>query len=61
MKPNDLIVAIDDKPVTDMTLEEAVDKLRGPIGSQVKVTVRRRPESIPSSLPSPAPTSRSTR
>ena len=41
MKPNDLIVAIDDAPVTDMTLEEAVDKLRGPIGSQVKITVRR--------------------
>jgi carboxyl-terminal processing protease len=41
MKPNDLIVAIDDAPVSDMTLEEAVDKLRGPIGSQVKITVRR--------------------
>ncbi len=41
MKPNDLIVAIDDAPVTDMTLEEAVDKLRGPIGTQVKLTVRR--------------------
>jgi carboxyl-terminal processing protease len=41
MKPNDLIVAIDDAPVTDMTLAEAVDKLRGPIGSSVKITVRR--------------------
>jgi carboxyl-terminal processing protease len=41
VKPNDLIVAIDDAPVADMTLEEAVDKLRGPIGSQVKITVRR--------------------
>jgi carboxyl-terminal processing protease len=41
MRPNDLIVAIDDAPVTDMTLEEAVDKLRGPVGSQVKITVRR--------------------
>jgi len=41
LKPNDLIVAIDDAPVTDMTLEEAVDKLRGPIGSQVKITIRR--------------------
>ncbi len=41
MKPNDLIVAIDDASVTDMTLEEAVDKLRGPVGSQVKITVRR--------------------
>jgi len=41
LKPNDLIVAIDEAPVTDMTLEEAVDKLRGPIGSTVKITVRR--------------------
>ncbi|HEY3917856.1 MAG TPA: S41 family peptidase [Stellaceae bacterium] len=41
MKPNDLILAIDDAPVTDMTLEQAVDKLRGPIGTQVKLTVRR--------------------
>jgi carboxyl-terminal processing protease len=41
MKPNDLILAIDDAPVTDMTLEEAVDKLRGPVGSNVKLTVRR--------------------
>src|SRR6185312_13266774 len=41
MKPNDLIVAIDDAAVTDMTLEQAVDKLRGPIGTQVKLTVRR--------------------
>jgi carboxyl-terminal processing protease len=41
MKPNDLILAIDDHPVSDMTLEEAVEKLRGPIGTQVKLTVRR--------------------
>ena len=42
MKPNDLILAIDDLSVTDMTLSEAVDKLRGPIGTQVKLTVRRK-------------------
>ena len=41
MKPNDLILAIDDHPVTDMTLEQAVDKLRGAVGTQVKLTVRR--------------------
>ena len=41
MKTNDLILAIDDAPVTEMTLEEAVDKLRGPIGTDVKLTVRR--------------------
>ena len=42
MKPNDLILAIDGAPVTDMTLSEAVDKLRGPVGTQVKLTVRRK-------------------
>ena len=41
LKPNDLILAIDDAPVTDMTLSDAVEKLRGAIGTQVKLTVRR--------------------
>ena len=41
IKPGDLILAIDDHPVTDMTLEQAVDKLRGAVGTQVKLTVRR--------------------
>jgi carboxyl-terminal processing protease len=41
MKPGDLILAIDDAAVTDMTLSEAVEKLRGPIGTAVKLTVRR--------------------
>jgi carboxyl-terminal processing protease len=41
MKPGDLILAIDDKPVTDMTLSDAVERLRGPVGSAVKLTVRR--------------------
>src|SRR5579863_3546295 len=42
MRPNDLILAIDDASVSDMTLSEAVDKLRGPVGSQVKLTIRRK-------------------
>ncbi|HJT07523.1 MAG TPA: S41 family peptidase [Stellaceae bacterium] len=41
LKPNDLILAIDDAPVTDMTLSDAVEKLRGAIGTQVKLTIRR--------------------
>ncbi|HYM33469.1 MAG TPA: S41 family peptidase [Candidatus Cybelea sp.] len=39
--PGDLIVAIDQAPVSDMTLSQAVDKLRGPIGSKVTLTMRR--------------------
>ncbi|MGH6980265.1 MAG: S41 family peptidase, partial [Stellaceae bacterium] len=35
------IIAIDNQPVSDMTLSEAVDKLRGAIGTQVKLIVKR--------------------
>ncbi|HUK60705.1 MAG TPA: S41 family peptidase [Stellaceae bacterium] len=41
IKPGDLILAIDSAPVADMTLEEAVDKLRGSVGTSVKLTIRR--------------------
>lgn len=42
IKPNDLIVAINGAPVSDMTLSEAVEKLRGPVGTEVKLTIRRK-------------------
>jgi carboxyl-terminal processing protease len=41
IKPGDLILAIDGAAVSDMTLGEAVDKLRGTIGTAVKLMVRR--------------------
>jgi carboxyl-terminal processing protease len=41
VRPNDLIVAIDNEPVSEMTLSEAVDRLRGAIGTQVKLLVKR--------------------
>jgi carboxyl-terminal processing protease len=39
--PGDLIIAINDEPVAEMTLTQAVDKLRGKIGTKVKLTMRR--------------------
>jgi carboxyl-terminal processing protease len=41
IKPGDLILKLDDQPVPGMTLSEAVDKMRGPIGTSIKLTVRR--------------------
>jgi carboxyl-terminal processing protease len=41
IKPGDLILAIDSAPVSEMTLSEAVDKLRGAIGTSVKLMMRR--------------------
>lgn len=41
LKPNDLIVAIDGKPVMGLTLTEAVDKLRGKPQTRVSLAVVR--------------------
>lgn len=43
----DYISAINDDPVMGMTLSDAVEKMRGPEGSKVKVTVLREGESEP--------------
>jgi carboxyl-terminal processing protease len=41
LKPGDLISHLDGEQVTGLTLQEAVDKMRGPINSAIKLTVRR--------------------
>lgn len=41
LKPGDYIVNIDGQSVIGMTLNDAVDKMRGKIGSKVKLTIRR--------------------
>ncbi len=47
IKSNDYIVAIDGKLVNEMTLQEAVDNMRGKKGSQVALTVIRKGEKTP--------------
>ena len=39
--PGDIIFAIDTEPTYDLTLAEAEQRLRGPAGSEVKLTLRR--------------------
>jgi carboxyl-terminal processing protease len=41
MKPGDLITAIDGKTVQGLTLNDAVDKMRGPPNSKIVLTVKR--------------------
>ncbi len=41
LKPGDLITQLDGVPVEGMTLPEAVEKMRGPINSEIKLTIRR--------------------
>jgi carboxyl-terminal processing protease len=41
LRPGDLIVAIDGQPVAGMSLNDAVTKMRGPIGSDIKLIIRR--------------------
>jgi carboxyl-terminal processing protease len=47
LKPNDLIVRLDEKPVKGMTLAEAVRLMRGRPGSDIKLTVVREGEQKP--------------
>lgn len=39
--PGDIVFAINDEPTLSMTLSEAVDKIRGPLGTKVKLTMLR--------------------
>src|SRR5947199_5920093 len=41
LKPGDLITHLDSTPVQGLTLPEAVEKMRGPINSDITLTIRR--------------------
>ena len=41
LKSGDLITHLDGEPVQGLTLSEAVEKMRGKVGSDLKLTVRR--------------------
>jgi carboxyl-terminal processing protease len=41
MQPGDLITHIDDEPVLGLTLAEAVERMRGPVNTDISITVRR--------------------
>ena len=41
IQPGDLVTHLDDEPVQGLTLQQAVDKMRGPVNSEITLTVRR--------------------
>ena len=41
LQPEDLIIAVNDEAIRGMTLSDAVDRLRGEVGSKVTVTIKR--------------------
>lgn len=41
LRPNDLITHLDGEAVLGLSLPEAVEKMRGPVNSDIKLTVRR--------------------
>ena len=47
IKPGDYIAAIDNTPVQGMALNDAIDKMRGPIGTKVTLTILRKDEKKP--------------
>lgn len=47
VKAGDLVVRIDDTPVKGLTLQQAVEKLRGKVGTDVQLTIMRKSEDKP--------------
>src|SRR5690242_12920648 len=47
IKPNDLIVKLDDTPVKGMTLNDAVKRMRGKPNTQITLTISRKGEAAP--------------
>jgi len=47
VKAGDLVVRIDDTPVKGLSLQQAVEKLRGKVGSDVQLTIMRKSEDKP--------------
>ena len=41
LRPNDLILQLDGEQVLGLTLQEAVERMRGPVNSQIKLMIRR--------------------
>ena len=41
LQPEDYIIAVDEETILGLTLNEAVERMRGPIGSEVIITVQR--------------------
>jgi len=41
IQPGDFIIALDGQPVMGLSLSEAVDKMRGPVDSEIKLTIQR--------------------
>jgi carboxyl-terminal processing protease len=42
IQPNDLITHLDNEPVKGLTLEQAVDKMRGPVNSAINLKISRK-------------------
>ncbi|MDA0790654.1 MAG: S41 family peptidase [Proteobacteria bacterium] len=50
LRSGDLIIELDDKPVKGMSLNEAIENMRGEPGSAIKLTVLRNGESAPNDV-----------
>ena len=42
LKPGDMITQLDGQPIQGMTLPQAVDKMRGPVNSEIRLTIQRK-------------------
>src|SRR6516225_3621768 len=47
LRPGDIILRLNDQPITGLTISEAVALMRGPVDSMVRIAIRRKDQSAP--------------
>jgi carboxyl-terminal processing protease len=47
LKPGDLIIRLDGKPVRGLTINQAIERMRGPVDSTIRLTITRRDQHEP--------------
>ena len=50
LRPGDLIVRIDGTPVRGLTIKQAIERMRGPVNSKIRLTIRRKDQPEPTEV-----------
>jgi carboxyl-terminal processing protease len=50
LRPGDLITRLDDTPVRGLTINQAIERMRGPVDSTIRLTIRRKDQKEPTEM-----------
>ena len=47
LRPGDIILRLNDQPITGLPISQAVARMRGPVDSMVRIAIRRKDQLVP--------------